>query len=53
MLDGDTIFGLSIGKRNADINIVGTYAAEAFAQAILNAVKFAESIAGLPSTSQQ
>ena len=52
MLDGDTIFGLSFGKRRADINIVGSYAAEVFAQAILNAVRSAQPVAGLPSASQ-
>ena len=51
MLDGDTIFALSTGGRNADVNIVGAYAAEAFAQAILNAVHTARSVAGLPSES--
>jgi len=51
MLDGDTIFALSTGRRIADVNIVGAYAAEAFAQAILNAVHAARPIAGLPSES--
>ncbi len=49
MLDGDTIFALSTGKRYADVNIVGAFAAEVFAQAILNAVKSAESIGNIPS----
>jgi L-aminopeptidase/D-esterase-like protein len=51
MLDGDTIFALSLGKRNADVNIVGAYAAEVFARAILNAVHAALPVAGLPSES--
>jgi L-aminopeptidase/D-esterase-like protein len=51
MLDGDTIFALSTGRRNADVNIVGAYAAEAFARAILNAIHTAQPVAGLPSES--
>lgn len=51
MLDGDTIFALATGSRKADVNIVGAYAAEAFAQAILRAVLTAQPAAGLPSAS--
>ena len=36
--DGDTLFALSAGKRGADLNAVGTLAAEVVAQAILDAV---------------
>jgi L-aminopeptidase/D-esterase-like protein len=49
MHDGDTIFALSIGKKKADVNIVGAFAAEIFVQAILNAVHAARSAGGLPS----
>jgi L-aminopeptidase/D-esterase-like protein len=49
MLDGDTIFALATGARKAEVNIVGAYAAEVFAQAILRAVWAAEPLAGLPS----
>jgi len=49
MLDGDTLFALSTGKRRADVNIVGAFAAEAAAQAILRAVRAARPVAGLPS----
>lgn len=49
MLDGDTIFALSLGRKKADVNIVGAFAAEVFAQAILRAVQQAKPIAGLPS----
>jgi L-aminopeptidase/D-esterase-like protein len=51
MLDGDTIFALSTGSLKADVNIVGAYAAEAFAQAVLRAVHQAKPAAGLPSVS--
>jgi len=51
MLDGDTIFALSTGKRRADVNIIGAYAAEVFAQAILRAVRAATSAGGVPSLS--
>ena len=49
MLDGDTIFTLATGQRRADVNIVGAYAAEVFAQAILRAVQKAHAAGGLPS----
>jgi L-aminopeptidase/D-esterase-like protein len=51
MLDGDTIFALSLGNKHADVNIVGAYAAEAFAQAILRGTKAARPVFGLPATS--
>ena len=49
MLDGDTIFALASGELPADVNIVGACAAEVFAGAIINAVKNAQSVAGLPA----
>lgn len=49
MLDGDTIFALATGERRADVNIVGAFAAQVFAQAVLRAVWAAKPIAGLPS----
>ncbi len=51
MLDGDTIFALSLGSIPADVNIVGAFAAEAFAQAVLRAVRMATPGGGLPSAS--
>jgi L-aminopeptidase/D-esterase-like protein len=51
MLDGDTIFGLALGDRKADVNTIGAFAAEVFAAAVLNAVKSAQPAAGLPSFS--
>jgi L-aminopeptidase/D-esterase-like protein len=49
MLDGDTIFAIATGEHSADVNIVGAYAAEVFAQAILRAVRAAKPIAGIPA----
>ncbi len=49
MLDGDTLFALSTGNKGVDVNVVGAYAAEVVAQAILRAVLAAESVAGLPA----
>lgn len=48
MFDGDTTFALSLGTRTADINTLGVAAAEAVAQAILRAVKFAKTLGGVP-----
>jgi L-aminopeptidase/D-esterase-like protein len=52
MLDGDTIFALSTGRRRADVNIIGAYAAEVFAQAIVLAVRAATSAGGVPSLAE-
>jgi len=49
MLDGDTIFALATDERDADVNIVGAFAAEVFSQAILRAVRAAKPAAGLPA----
>jgi len=49
MLDGDTIFALATGVRKADVNIIGAFAAEVMAAAVLRAVRTAEPAAGLPS----
>jgi L-aminopeptidase/D-esterase-like protein len=49
MLDGDTIFALASGELPADVNIVGACAAEVFAEAIINATKNAQLIAGIPA----
>ena len=52
MRDGDTLFVMATGARRADVNIVGAFAAEVVAQAIVRAVRAAQPIAGLPSASQ-
>jgi L-aminopeptidase/D-esterase-like protein len=49
MLDGDTIFALATGRRKADVSIVGAFAADALAQAILRAVRAAKPAGGLPA----
>jgi L-aminopeptidase/D-esterase-like protein len=49
MFDGDTIFAIATGKHKADINIVGAFSVEVMAQAVINAVTFAEPAGGLPA----
>ena len=50
MFDGDTIFALATGQgQAADLNLIGAFAAEATAQAIVNAVQQATSLAGVPA----
>ena len=49
LLDGDTIFSLSLGKVQADVSLVGALAAEIFARAVLQAVYMAVSLGGLPA----
>ncbi|MBU2609995.1 MAG: P1 family peptidase [Chloroflexi bacterium] len=52
MLDGDTIFALATGQKKADVSIVGAYAAEVLAQAILRAVREAKPAGGLPAAGE-
>ncbi|MSU01024.1 P1 family peptidase [Tissierella pigra] len=47
MLDGDTIFTMATNEVKADINLLGTLAAEAMSRAITNAIIFAEGYNGL------
>lgn len=49
MLDGDTLFSLATGRRKADVNIVGAFAVEVVAQAVLRAVQTAWSLGGVPA----
>ena len=51
MVDGDTIFALSLGDKVADLSLIGSLAAEAVSQAILRAVRAALPSGGLPSAS--
>lgn len=53
MLDGDTIFALATGQKDADVSLVGAFAAEVFAEACLRAVKAAGSAGGLPGLGEQ
>jgi L-aminopeptidase/D-esterase-like protein len=48
MFDGDTVFALSLGERQTDINILGVAAAEALAEAILRAVRLSKTLGGVP-----
>ncbi len=45
--DGDTVFAMSIGDRQADLNVLGVAAAEALAEAILRSVRLAKTLNGL------
>jgi L-aminopeptidase/D-esterase-like protein len=38
MLDGDTFFALASGQKRADVNLIGAYAAEVMAEAIIRSV---------------
>lgn len=47
--DGDTIFCMSTGSVAVDVSQVGAIAAEVMARAVINAVKAAESLHGVPA----
>ncbi len=49
MFDGDTLFALATGEEAMDVNLVGAYAAQAVSEAIVRAVRSAESAGGLPA----
>lgn len=49
LLDGDTLFALSIGRKRIDVNIIGAYAAEAVATAVVRAVQEAHGVGQLPA----
>jgi len=49
LLDGDTVFALSAGEVEIDQNIVGAYAAQAYQEAIISAVRNAEKAGGVPA----
>jgi len=51
LFDGDTLFALSTGDKKVDANIIGAYAAEVVAQAIVRAVQQAAAAGGLPAAS--
>ena len=49
MFDGDTIFAVATNRRKIDVNIVGAFAPEVVAQAIINAIMAAQSIPSYPA----
>ncbi len=49
MFDGDTIFALSTGAVPGEVNLVGAYAAEVLARAILRGVRAADPVPGWPA----
>lgn len=49
MFDGDAVFALSTGQKRGDLSAIGAAGAEVMAQAIVCAVKEAESLHGIPA----
>jgi L-aminopeptidase/D-esterase-like protein len=49
MYDGDALFALSSGEKEADISALGAAAAEVVAEAIVRAIQKAETLAGVPA----
>ncbi len=47
LYDGDTIFALATGEIDANVNVIGAYAAETVAQAIRRGVRAAKSLGGV------
>ncbi len=49
MYDGDALFALSLGEKEADVSALGVVAAEVVAEAIVRAIQRAETLAGVPA----
>ncbi|MGE5704661.1 MAG: P1 family peptidase [Clostridia bacterium] len=49
MFDGDTIFAVATGEVEASVDLVGTLSADVLAEAVMLAIKHAESAGGLPA----
>ena len=49
MFDGDILFALATGTEPGDVNLIGAYAAEVVAEAIVRGVTAAESMGGAPA----
>jgi len=49
MYDGDALFALSLGEKEADISALGAAAAEVVSEAIVRAIGRAETLAGVPA----
>lgn len=47
--DGDSVYALSVGNVDADIDLVGTLAAEIVSEAIIRAIESSENAYGFPS----
>jgi L-aminopeptidase/D-esterase-like protein len=47
--DGDTVFALSVGEQTCDVSRLGAAAADMLADAVVNAVRAAEALGGLPA----
>src|SRR5208337_272540 len=47
--DGDLVFALSVGRKRAELNSLGTAAAEATAESIVRAADTAQGLGGIPS----
>jgi L-aminopeptidase/D-esterase-like protein len=52
MLDGDTLFALATDKLQADASVVGAFAAQVTARAVIRAVSTAQPVAGLPGLAE-
>lgn len=49
MLDGDALFALSLGDKRGDLSAIGAACAEVMAEAVVRAIKKAESLHGIPA----
>jgi L-aminopeptidase/D-esterase-like protein len=49
MYDGDALFALSLGEKEADLSALGAVAAVVVAEAIVRAIRKAETLAGVPA----
>jgi L-aminopeptidase/D-esterase-like protein len=49
MYDGDALFTLSLGEKEADLTALGAAAAQVVAEAIVRTIRKAKTLAGVPA----
>lgn len=49
MYDGDTMFAVATGEIEASVDLVGTLSADILAEAVMQAIKHAEGVGGIPA----
>ena len=52
LIDGDVVFGLSLGDKSGDPTVIGALAADVLSEAIVRAVRAAETLHGMPAAKE-
>jgi L-aminopeptidase/D-esterase-like protein len=52
LIDGDVVFALSLGDKSGDPTVIGALAADVLSEAIVRAVRAAETLHGMPAAKE-